>query len=538
MSTGRPSPEVAIARRSLKQLWIGAVIWSVAFGGTVAASALSYVTTFPTEADRQQVAVATSGDAGLSVLLGPTTAIDTVGGYTVYKCFVFLTTIGAIWGLLAATKLLRGEEDAGRWQLVLSGSTRAARATAATLVALLAAVGILFVGTTLLTLAAGRDPDVGFGVGESILYGLSIVIAPAVFVMVGAVASQLCRTRRMANGWAMGAFGVCFLIRMVADAGPDTHWLRWVTPFGWTELIQPFTKNDPWPLLPAVLAVGALALAAVVLSSKRDAGDSVFASNDVTPLRPFGLGSPLGLAARLDLPVLVAWCLGALVTGLAFGLIAKIATGAIPDSLSSTLDQFGAGGSFVDQYFGVAFLLAATVVALIAASQLGAAAEEESTGRLVHLLAGPVRRVTWFGGRLGLAAAGIVVAGLLSGLGAWVGAVSQGVDLGFGSLVGAGLNVVPTALLVLGLGAVVLALAPRAAAIAVYVVVIGSLLIDLLASMVDDLAWTAKVSVFHYMALAPGTAPDPSTLLLTTAIGVALCILATALFVRRDVALG
>lgn len=532
------SPEAAITGRSLKQVWKGAVIWSVAFGGTVAASAVSYVSTFPTEAERQQVAAATSGDAGLSVLLGPTTAIDTVGGYTVYKCFVFLTTIGAIWGLLAATRLLRGEEDAGRWQLVLSGSTRAARATVATLVALLAGVAILFAGTTLLTIAAGRDPDVGFGIGESVLYGFSIVIAPAVFVMVGAVTSQLCRTRRMASSWAMGAFGVCFVIRMVADAGPGTRWLRWATPFGWTELIQPFTANDPWPLLPALATVAVLGSAAVVLSSRRDAGSSVFSARDVAPVRPFGLGSPLGLAARLDLPVLIAWCLGAGVTGLSFGLIAKIATGAVPASLGDSLDRFGAQGSFVDQYFGVAFLLAATVVALIAAGQLGEASEEESTGRLVHLLTGPVRRVSWFGGRLGLAAAGIVVAGLLAGMGAWAGAASQGVHLGFATLVGAGLNVVPTALLVLGIGAVVLSLAPRAAAASVYAVVIGSLLIDLLASMVDSLGWTAKLSVFHYMALAPASSPDPGTLALTTVVGVGLCVLATALFARRDIALG
>jgi ABC-2 type transport system permease protein len=533
-----PSPEAAIARRSLKQVWVGAAVWSVAFGGTVAASAVSYVSTFPTEAERQQVAAATSGDAGLSVLLGPTTAIDTVGGYTVYKCFVFLTTIGAIWGLLAATKLLRGEEDAGRWQLVLSSSTRAVRATAATLVALLGAVGILFAGTTLITLAAGRHPDVGFGVAETLLYGASIAIAPAVFVMVGAVTSQLCRTRRMANGWAMGVFGACFVVRMVADAGPGTHWLRWATPFGWTERIQPFTENDAWPLLPAVAAVVALGATAVVLAGRRDAGSSVFASNDAAPPRPFGLGSPLGLAARLDLPVLVAWCVGAGVTGLSFGLIAKIATGAVPASLSNTLQDFGAEGSFVDQYFGVAFLLSATVVALIAAGQLGAASDEEASGRLVHLLAGPVRRAHWFGGRLGLAAAGIVVAGLLSGLGAWAGAATQGVHLGFTRLVGAGLNVVPTALLVLGLGAVVLAVAPRAAGIAVYALVIGSLLIDLLASMVDALAWTARFSVFHSMALAPASDPDPGTLVLTTLLGVALCAVATALFVRRDIALG
>ena len=111
------------------------------FGATVAASAKTYVTSFPTEASRHQLALLTGTDRGLAVLLGPVSAIGTVGGYTVYKGFVFLTTIGAIWALFAATRLLRREEDAGRWQLLLAGSTRPARATAATLVALGAAVG-------------------------------------------------------------------------------------------------------------------------------------------------------------------------------------------------------------------------------------------------------------------------------------------------------------------------------------------------------------------------------------------------------------
>lgn len=528
------SPEMAIARRSFSQLWKGAVVWSLAFGGTVAASAVSYASTFSTEAERRQIAAITAGDVGLSVMFGPTSAIDTVGGYTVYKCFVFLTTIGAIWGLLTATRLLRGEEDAGRWQLVLSGSTRAGRATAATLTALLGGVAVLFAGTTVLALVAGRDPAVGFGVGETVLYGLSIVVAPAFFVGVGAVTSQLCRTRRMASSWAMGAFGVAFAVRMVADASAGTAWLRWATPLGWTELVEPFTRNDPRPLVLAAASVVVLAATAVVLSSRRDAGDAVFGSRDVAAVRPFGLSSPLGLAARLDLPVLAAWCVGAGATGLALGLIAELTTGSVPASMAETLDRFGAGGSFVDQYFGVAFLLSATVVALIGAGQLGAASEEETSGRLALLLSGPVRRVSWFAGRLGLAAAGIVVAGLLAGLGSWAGAASQGVDLGFATLVGAGLNVVPTALVALGIGAVVLAVAPRAAAATVYAVVIGSLLVDLVASMVDGLAWAANLSVFHTMALAPSADPDPRTLVLTTAVALGLAGAATALFARRD----
>ena len=152
-STGPPvRVEAAIARRAFRQVWKGAAVWAVAFGATVAATALSYVNSFPDQASRDQLAASTSGDAGISILLGPVSAIDTVGGYTVYKCFVFLTTIGAIWGLLAATRLLRGEEDAGRWSLVLAGATRAPRATGATLAALGVAVAVVFGGTALCTL--------------------------------------------------------------------------------------------------------------------------------------------------------------------------------------------------------------------------------------------------------------------------------------------------------------------------------------------------------------------------------------------------
>ena len=335
------SADRAIARRAFKQVWVGATVCAVAFGATAASSALTYVTSFPTEASRHQLAATTGRDTGLSVLLGPVSAIDTVGGYTVYKGFVFLTAIGAIWALLAATRLLRGEEDAGRWLLVLAGDTRPARATAATLAALGAAVGVIFAGTALLVLWAARNPDVAFGTGETLLYALSIAIAPAVFVAVGAVTSQLSRTRRAATGLALGAFAFAFVVRMLADAGPATHWMLWATPFGWTELIRPFTKNNLVPLLPAVATMLMFSVAAVALASRRDVGDGVLVSRDVARPRAFGLRSPFGMSARLEVPVLVAWCGGAFASGLMFGVIAKVTASSVPDSFSDTLDKFG-----------------------------------------------------------------------------------------------------------------------------------------------------------------------------------------------------
>lgn len=529
--------DAAIARRAFRQVWIGAIAWAVTFGATAASSALTYVSSFPTVAARQQVAATTGTDKGFAVLLGPVSAIGTVGGYTVYKGFAFLTSIGAIWAVLAATRLLRGEEDAGRWQLVLAGTTRASRATVATLLALGVAVGVIFAGTTLIVMGAARNPDLAFGAGETVLYGLSIAIAPAVFLGVGAVTSQLGRTRRVATGLGIGVFAVAFVLRMIADSGPGVTWLRWWTPFGWTELMRPLTRNDPWPLLPAAATVVVLWAAAATLASRRDAGSGVIASRDVARPRSFGLASPFGLAMRLELPALCVWSAGVAATGFAFGTIVKVATGKVPASLGDNLGKFGVHGSFVNQYVGVAFLLIASVVALIPAGQLGAASEEETSGRLTQVVAQPANRSALLGQRLGLAAAGIAAAGLLAGIGTWLGARFEGVDLGLGAMVRSGLNLVPTALVALGLGAVMLAFAPRAATRTVYGVVAGSLIVDILGSTVAGTRWLEHLSLFHYMALAPAQPLDPTTLIVTGLVAVVLCALATGIFARRDLQL-
>lgn len=528
------SADAAIARRSFRQLRTGAVVWALVFGATVASSALTYVSTFPDQASRDQIAATTGQDTGVSILLGPISSIDTVGGYTVYKCFVTLTTIGAIWGLLAATRLLRGEEDTGRWQLALAGGTRPAGATFATLRGIGAAVGVLTAGTVALTALAGRRAGVGFSIVDSVAYGLSIAIAPAVFVAVGAVTSQLGRSRRVATGLGMAVFGVSFVVRMIADSGPATRWLLWCTPFGWTERMRPITENDLRPLALAVVAVAGLAVTACVLATRRDAGAGVISTRDATPVRRFGLGSPLGLTLRLELPVLGAWWAGAAAAAFSLGIVARVATGSVPSSMTDLLDKFGVQGSFLRQYLGLAFLFVASIVALLPANQIGASAEEETTGRLVNLAVQPTRRRALLAGRLAVAAAAVVGAGLVSGLFVWLGARLQGVEPGLGRMLGAGLNVVPTALLVLGIGAVVRAVAPRAATTAVYGVVAASFVIDLVASLVEGLRGAERLSVFHYMALAPAEAADLATVAVTLGIAALLLVAATLQFSRRD----
>jgi ABC-2 type transport system permease protein len=310
--------------------------------------------------------------------------------------------------------------------------------------------------------------------------------------------------------------------------------MLWLTPFGWTERMRPMTDNSLLPLAVAAVVVAGLAWSATALAARRDAGVGLLADRDTARTRRFGLQSTVSLAVRLELPVIVAWMAGAAAAGLAFGIVAKVATGSVPKSVSDLLDNFGGRGTFLRQYLGVAFLLIAAIVACLPASQVGAAADEETTGRIVNVLARPPRRATVFAERIGLGAVAVIVAGVLAGAAAWIGAAVQGVDPGFGTTLRAGANVIPTALLVLAIGAFVCAVAPRAASAAVYAVVAFSFVIDLLGSLVHGTKWLEHLSLFHYMALAPAASIDATTVVVTLVVAGVVFAGATALFARRD----
>ena len=529
-------PHSAIFQRAFRELRVTATAIGLTFGIVAASAALTYVDSFPTEASRRTLVASLSGDAGFSVLFGRVDAIGTVGGYTAYKSYVFLTTIGAIWAMLATTRLLRGEEDSGRWQLVLAGRTNPAKALLSTLAGLASAIGVVFVGTTALTALARFRHGVGFGIGDSILFGVSMVLAPVVFASVAALCSQLARTRRLATALSIGVFAVAFVVRMIGDASPGSHWLLWATPLGWVELMEPLTANDLWPL----------GSCRGSQRSRRRVRRPPRVATRRRRRHPLDQRDDHGAPVRTDLASRsggAAQCAGARRLGrgitamsFVFGIVAKAAGSAVAKSSSAdtVLNKLGATGSGATQYVGVVFLLTGAVLALVPANQIGAAREEEGSGRLANILAGPTSRREWLAGRLALTATAVIAIGLLAGAAIWAGARSQGFHLGFASTVLAGLNVVPAALLALAIGAVAVAFIPRRASVAVYFVVGWSLIIDLLGSLVTGLKGLTRLSLFHYVSLAPAEDPNWAILALYTLAAAALVAVAVVGFDHRD----
>ena len=107
--------------------------------------------------------------------------------------------------------------------------------------------------------------------------------------------------------------------------------------------------------------------------------------------------------------------------------------------MQKDFEKFGAG-SIISPigYLSFVFIVFIFAVCLFVCSQIGAARQEESGQQLETLLAQPVSRYRWLGGRLLLAAGAAAVLALLAGLLTWAGANSQSVHVALPKLLEAG----------------------------------------------------------------------------------------------------
>ena len=510
-------------------------LWGLIFGIAIASSEISYVTIYKTQAQRDALAAAYGSNKATSALFGPAPQLQTVAGFTVFKISMTLMILGAVWGLLLSTKLLRGEEDDGRWELLLSGQTTRRGAATQALGGLGAGLLVLWAITAVITVLSGRGSSVDIAAGPSLFFALAMVATACMFLAVGALTSQLAATRRQAASFAAAFLGVAYAIRMIADAGVGLHAMIWASPLGWVEELQPLTSPQPLALLPIVVFAVVTAAVAVWFAGRRDVGASMVSDRSRSEPHVWLLFGPTGLAIRLMRATVIGWGIAIAVSGLLFGLIAKSAGTTISgSSVHEVFTKLGVAGSGADAVLGVCFLILAVLVAFVAAGQITQARAEESGGSLDHIVTRPVSRSSWLGGRLAVAVVVLLLGGVAGGLFAWLGAASQHSGVNFVTLLEAGVNLVPPALTVLGIGVLAFGIRPRLTSAAVYGLLAWSLLLVVVGGIGAVNHWVLDTSVFHQMASAPAVPPRWEANGIMTAVGVGAALLGGFVFHRRD----
>lgn len=523
------NPTSAVARRYFGDARTRTISFALLFLFASSATVLGYRAAYPTRADRLVFARSIGDTTAVRLLYGVPHDLLTVGGYAGWRLLGSLSIFSALWGVLAAVRAMRAEEESGRAELVLSGILGRRAAYVAALVAIAAGAIILWLALFIGVLTARP------GVGPSAYLALAIVSPLPVFVGVGAVASQLAPTRRGALALGACVLALALLLRMVADTASGLGWLRWTTPLGWSEELRPFAEPRPAVLVLHVASTAFLLVVSERIWLRRDVAAGLFAAHDTREPQLWLLSSHEGLAVRMLRGGFLAWLAGIAVYALIMGVVSDSVASALSESLQQQLEQLGATSPDTPAGFlGFAFVFFVLAISLFGPFELGAVREEEAEQRLETLLAQPVSRARWLAGRLAVAAAGAVVLALAAGVFAWLGASLSGANVALGRLLEAGANCLPAALLFLGFGALAYAVVPRAGVAIAYALVAVSFLWESVGGLLDVPEWVLALSPFHHVAFVPAEQFAVTSAVVMVAIGVAAAIGALAIFCRRD----
>lgn len=531
MTIGRA--EQMVGWLAYRRVWKGAVAVAVSGVLVTVTAVLGYVAAYPDPADRVTLARSIGSNPGLIALFGETRSLETVAGFTEWRVVLVMALVGAVWALFATTRVLRGEEDAGRAEVLLAGPLTRTDATRSTLTGLAAALLLMLV-ISVVGIVAGSGQELG--AGSAAMLGLTLTSAPALMVGVGAITSQLADSRRQALGLGAGVLGVCYLLRVVADSDPDLRWLRWATPMGWLELARPLTDPNLVPVLLCYLLAAALAGAAVNLVRARDTGAGLLAERSARRVRTRGLDSSWGLAIRLGEGSAWSWALGLALAGMLIGLVARTAAEAMAQSRGGDLfGELGIAESGTRAYVGVFYIFITVALAVEACGQVAATREEEAGGRLDNLLAGPVPRARWLGGRVAVAVGALAVGATAAVVGTWAAGSAGGLGVSVGDLGSAGLNTLPTALFVLGAGTLLHGVVPRLAVPLTYALVTASFLLEVVGASVNLPSWVLNVSVLHHVAPVPAVSPEWRSAATLVMLALVLAALGARALSRRDI---
>ncbi|MEU4370847.1 hypothetical protein [Micromonospora chersina] len=524
------APARAVTRLAARQVRRPALIVAAVTAGMSALVVATYARTMG-DTDAAQALSLLAGNPAIRTLFGEPVALDTAGGFTVWRTGTVLAVLLTTWGALATTRVTRGEEEAGRWDLLLAGRLTPAGVLGrhlALLTAAMAVTGILLAGA----LVGAGTPARG-----ALLHATGLALAGMLAVGAAACAAQVFPTRAGATGASLAFLGVGLLARMVGDGVPALAWLRWLPPYGPLALTRPY-RDDRWtPLLALAVTAAALACAALALAGRRDIRAGLLRPPAGRPPRRRLLGSVGAFAVRRVVRPLAGWSAGVGAYFLLIGLLADSLTGFLSENprFADLAAQAGfAGLGTVRGYAATLFALLAIPIGAFATARLAAFAGAENTGRLTLLHAGPVTRARLLAAEVATTVAGAAALAVVAAVATWIGAAVTGGGLPLVAALAGAANVLPVALLSAAAAALALGLAPRAVGTIGMLPTAGGFLLKVTADSVHAPAWVGALSPFAHLAPVPAHAPDWTAATVMLAAAVAVTGAGLWAFQRRD----
>jgi ABC-2 type transport system permease protein len=517
-----------LTRFDLRRDRVRIAVWVVSIVLLVVATVASVKGLYPNHAELVKAARASEDNAAAIILNGPAQSLDTVGGQVAFQTGTYGLILMGLMSIFMLGRLTRGEEEAGRAELLRSLPVGIHSLPTAALIVVAAMNAIAGALVTLALVALGLP-------GEGpIAFGLSFALFGLLLAAVTAVAAQITENTRVVYGIGGLVLGAAFVLRAIGDVGDGT--ISWSSPIGWAQKTRPFAGERWWPFLVIVAATGALAALAIALSRRRDLGAGLVQPRPGPARGSVRLGSATGLATRLQRASVLGWSAGLFLLAVSYGSITDSINDFVRDNKALTdIIATQGQGTLVEQYLAMSFRILALVGAGFALQATMRIRREETSTHAEAVLATRVSRVQFAASHLVIAFAGTLLALAVAGFGFGVAdAAVTGDAAAIGQSVVGAIVYAPAVWVLVGLATLSIGIAP--ATVAWSWAFLGvCFVIGMFGQLLDLPTWVADISPFQHVPRFPAADVEVLPLLVLVTIAAALTGLGLLGFRRRDI---
>lgn len=516
-------------RLLIRQLRWGTAVVALLCGGVAASVAGQYQTISSLLNEPALQAIA--GNPAEKVLLGSPLAIDSQGGFTVWRTSTLILLFVGLWAALTATRVSRGEEESGRWDLLLGGRLALAAIIRQGIAAFTAAALVIGVTLAVGLLAVGTAPQ------GTALFAAGVSLNALTFATVALFAAQLVPSRPAATAISVAVLAASWALRMLADSSAAWAWMAWTTPFGLVARSAPFAGDRILPLI--VLAAFPMVFAAATLfaAHRRDLGEGLIAVPTRRPPRLGLLRSVSGFAARRCARTALGW---ALAVAAFFVLIGSLLNTVLQffrtnPQIADLAAEAGIGGfDSVDVFAAPLFGILPVATGLFAVMRLSVMVFEERAGRWNLLLALPISRLRLLGAEVAVTLGAVALLHLVAAAAMWGGAALTGAALSLPDAVGGALNAMPIALLATGATVVGVGWTPHLAPALGALPLVGGFVVNAILQSIATPSWVANLSPWAHVGAVPAAPPHWTAIVVFLVLSAALTGFGLLGYERRD----
>jgi ABC-2 type transport system permease protein len=414
------------------------------------------------------------------VSLGPSFAwiaeplkIDTPGGYATFK-YGFTVLIMALWPLLACSRMLRGDEERGSMDVLLTMPRGRGRVALEKLAAMWTALLLMGVLIGLLTYAGGMRVNADFSFGDALLSGLNLALVCGVFGSIALLISQFAQERGTAAGLTGGLLLIFIVLDMVHRVIPNTEWISRFSPVYYYNLNKPLVPGfgiNPGALLVLIALSIILSGVAIWLFVRRDIGGIVKLpawlqrperaprAEQALPVNAWSLRSVYTRGLGMMLVPAIWWTLA--IAGFAAWMVvvvkqteSQLATIAASSPILKDLITKVGGGDITTNatILSALFTFMPLLLMAFAVTQVNRWAADEEDGRLELVLAAPQPRLNVLLARFAALTTALVIMGFITLAATELAALAAGLKLDGGNVAAASLSMIPMGLLIAAIG--------------------------------------------------------------------------------------